>query len=453
MNLIANKKALLDKILLVIFAAVFGLPGLVQAQSGIDTGRNTNGTSSGQKAVNNYLVNAPIGSPTNCNPANPTFAIAQVAGGLPGGSGGVCLGGPTATPAVYSGTALQQLSNQAAIQVNTSVVASPAETARVVRCLAAKGNGVEEPGCEDVAAAGGRSYAAPSRAIAGPFGLSVVARGENGKQDTVSGQTGFESNAAMLTAGLDYRFSDQFVGGISFSYQYTKLDFDLGSGNLKNDAYRVAPFLSYVVAPGLLIDGLVGVGYLHFDSERTCPNGSCTQFLQNNGSFHGLQYFAGAGISKSWTLAEWGTRGYLRGDYVRVNTEDYSETGTQITGSSGTTTALHVLGQNATSLTSTLGAELSRVFSTSTGVITPRARVEWVHEFKSDIRTLTSEFISAPTVPLRVTTVGPERNWINVSISAQMNFARSLAGFIDYVHMFQEDARNDALSIGIRYDF
>ena len=450
MNLRMSNKALLDRALLVIFAALIGLPGSVHAQNGIDTGRTLTGTSSGQRAVGHFLAHSPVPpaecpTPTSPTLANPTVAIASVAGNVPG----ACASGPI----TYSGTALQQLSNQAGIQVNTTVVASPAETAKVVRCLAAKGNGVEEPGCEDMAAATtGRSYAAPARMIAGPFGLSVVVRGENGKQDTVSGQTGFGSSAAMLTAGLDYRFSDRFVGGVSLSYQHTELDFDLNSGNLKNDAYRLAPFVSYVVAPGIIIDALVGIGHLHFDSDRTCPNGSCTQFLQNTASFSGTQYFAGAGISKSWTLAEWGMRGYLRGDYVRVNTEDYSENGTQISGSTSTT-ALHVLGQNATSLTSTLGAELSRVFSTNRGVITPRARVEWVHEYKSDIRTLTSEFISAPTIPLQVTTVGPERSWINAGIGAQMNFARSLAAFVDYVHMFREDARNDAVSIGIRYDF
>ena len=449
MNLLTKNNALPNIVLLAMVSLASSLPGWVQAQNGIDTGRSTNGTSSGQRATNNFLLHAP----SNCLSTDPVAAIARVAGGVAGNNGsGLSCDSDIPNP-TYVGTALQQLSNQAAIQVNTTVIASPAETARVVRCLAAKGNGVEEPGCEDVAAAAGRSYAAPARTIAGPFGLSVVVRGDNGKQDTVSGQTGFDSSAAMLTAGLDYRFSDRFVGGVSLSYQHTELDFDLNSGNLKNDAYRLAPFVSYVVAPGLLIDGLVGIGHLHFDSDRTCPNGSCTQFLQNNASFNGTQYFAGAGISKSWTLAEWGMRGYLRGDYVRVNTEDYSESGTRIANSGGTTTALHVLGQNATSLTSTLGWELSRVFSTSTGVVTPRARVEWVHEYKSDIRTLTSEFISAPTVPLRVTTVGPERNSINAGIGAQMNFARSLAGFIDYVHMFRQDARNDALSIGIRYDF
>ena len=431
MNPKTNSKTLLEKFLLGVFAVAVGLPGLVQAQ-----------TSSGQQAVANSL------NSVGC--ANIAVnAISSVTANGAGPAG--CGGNPFGT------NSLQQLSTQADIQVNTTVVASPAETARVVRCLSATRNGVEEPGCKNLLAGAARTSAAPGRAIAGPFGLSVVVRGDKGKQDTVSGQTGFDASAGMLTAGLDYRFSDKWVAGISFAYQHTKLDFDLNSGTLANDAYRLAPFFSYAVTPDVLIDGLIGAGFLNYESNRTCstcvqPGTDTPQTLVNTASFHGTQWFGSIGIGKSWPLGASALRGYLRGDYVQVNTDAYTEAGTLIAGPN-ITTALQVQGQRASSLTSVLGIRASQAISTRNGVITPSARVEWVHEFEDNTRTINSQFVSAPNAsPTTVTTVGAVRDWGNFGIGLQMNFAHSLAGFLDYVYMYKTDASNNALSIGIRWE-
>jgi uncharacterized protein with beta-barrel porin domain len=291
----------------------------------------------------------------------------------------------------------------------------------------------------------------------GPFGLSVVARGDRGTQDTVSGQTGFDASAGMLTASLDYRFSDKWVGGLSFGYQHSKLDFDLDSGTLSNDAYRLAPFFSYAVTPDLLIDGLVGVGFLHYDSKRICsacvvPNTNTPFALVNNASYGGSQYFAGLGIGKSWPLGAWALRGYARGDYAQVNIDSYTENGTEIP-HTPTRTTLQVQSQSARSLTSLLGVRAARVISTKTGVLTPSARIEWVHQFADDSRTLYSQFVDVPGQVMAVTTADPVRDWVNFGIGLQMNFARSLVGFVDYMYTHRSDANNNALSLGVRYNF
>ena len=448
MTLLTNNNALPNIILLAMFCLLSTLPGRVEAQSGIATGKTVTTGSSGQRAVFNFLNTTQTPNTTAaCDGVgqDPVLTIAQAAGGLPG----VCIF--SGSNPGYSGLALQQLSTQANIQVNTTVLASPAETSRIVHCLSSNDNGVEEPGCENVAAAGGRVYAAPARTIGGPFGFSVVVRGDKGNQDSVSGQTGFDASAGMLTAGLDYRFSDKLVGGISFSYQHTHLDFDLNSGTLSNDAYRLAPFFSYAVTPSVLVDGLIGVGYLDYESNRTCTG--CTQTLSNSASFYGTQWFGSLGIGKSWALGAWALRGYLRGDYVHVNTDAYTEGGTAVAGTS-TTTALRVAGQSVDSLTSLLGIQASQAISTSKGVITPSARVEWVHEFKDSPRTLTSQFVSVPVAaPITLTTVGASANWANLGIGLQMNFARSLAGFLEYVYTYKNDARNNQLLLGARYEF
>ena len=445
MNRITNNIPLLDeKILLAVFAVAISLPGLVQAQTGIDPGLTTTGTSSGQQAVANLLNAQP------CVAGSAAQNIAKATAGIAAGTVDLRACGGS-----YGGSAVQQLSNQADIQVNTTVLASPAETTRVVRCLSAKRNGVQEPGCEDVVAGAARTSAAPGRAIAGPFGFSVVVRGDKGKQDTVSGQTGFDASAGMLTAGLDYRFSDKWVGGLSFNYQHTNLDFDFNSGTLKNDAYRLAPFFSYAVTPDVLIDGLIGVGFLDYNSNRTCtncvqPGTNTLQTLVNTASFRGTQWFGSIGIGKSWPLGAWALRGYARGDYVQVNTDGYTEAGTFIANTT-TATALQVQSQRANSLTSLLGIHASRAISTSKGVITPSARVEWVHEFEDNSRTINSQFVSVPGA-MTVTTVEPVPNWVNLGIGVQMNFAHSLAGFLDYVYTYKTNASNNALSVGIRWE-
>jgi outer membrane autotransporter protein len=361
------------------------------------------------------------------------------------------------------------------------VLASPAETARVVRCSSARRNGLDAPGCEDVIGAAGSGIypgvaltsfpaatradlaaagfsASPATAIAGPFGLSVVIRGNKGTQDTVSGQTGFDATAGMLNLGLDYRFSERSVGGISFSYQHTKLDLDLNSGTLSNDAYRLAPFFSYAVTPTVLVDGLIGIGILDYSSERICsacvvPATDAPQTLVNTASYLGTQWFGSIGIGNLWPLGAWTLHGYARGDFMQLKTDGYTEAGTLISGTS-TSAALQVQSQRATSLTSLLGIRASRAISTKAGVLTPAARIEWVHQFADDSRTLYSQFVSVPVPTLMaVTTADPVRDWANVGLSLQMNFARSLVGFVDYMYMYRRDANNHALSLGIRFSF
>jgi outer membrane lipase/esterase len=135
-----------------------------------------------------------------------------------------------------------------------------------------------------------------------------------------------------------------------------------------------------------------------------------------------------------------------------VNIDSYTENGTEIP-HTPTRTTLQVQSQSARSLTSLLGVRAARVISTKTGVLTPSARIEWVHQFADDSRTLYSQFVDVPGQVMAVTTADPVRDWVNFGIGLQMNFARSLVGFVDYMYTHRSDANNNALSLGVRYNF
>ena len=63
--------------------------------------------------------------------------------------------------------------------------------------------------------------------------------------------------------------------------------------------------------------------------------------------------------------------------------------------------------------------------------------MEWVHEFADNSRSITSQFESIPAAaPMTVTTVKAEPDWFNLGAGLQMNFAQSLAAFLEYVYTY-----------------
>lgn len=118
--------------------------------------------------------------------------------------------------------------------------------------------------------------------------------------------------------------------------------------------------------------------------------------------------------------------------------------------------------QSILSVTSTLGAELSYAFSTTTlaAVIIPKIHAEWVHEYENGARQLNTNYIAAssntkPWVasPQSITIAGPVRDWANLGVGVQMQFPHAIVGYLNYDTLFIQDASNQSVSGGVRINF
>ncbi|MGH8532666.1 MAG: autotransporter outer membrane beta-barrel domain-containing protein, partial [Gammaproteobacteria bacterium] len=351
---------------------------------------------------------------------------------------------------VRSDIVAQQLSAQADIQANTTDMSSPnVFVARVLDRLT-------------LLRAGGA--AGDSSMFAGRLGVFANASGGFGDTDTNEGETGFTSDVANVTGGVDYRFTDYLTGGLTLGYTHSDFDLALNSGELNADTYRIAPFISVVPIENAYLDALIGYARVDFDSIRlsnlvTNPFSPAGRINARaaEAEFSANQFFTSLGAGYLFRREAWTVRPYARFEYVHLDVENYGETGNGGPNTIEGSLNLNVSAQNVSSVTSVLGAEAGYTFSTPLGVVTPRVRAEWVHEYRNSSREIFAEFQGAIaagiSAPMRLSTAGPERNWANLGFNLQMNLPYSVAGFVGYETVIVEDSSNHVVLGGLRYEF
>lgn len=178
-----------------------------------------------------------------------------------------------------------------------------------------------------------------------------------------------------VSGGVDYRFSPCFVGGIGFGYG--REGADIGSNGTRNEAaaLSVAAYGSYSPVANIFIDGLLGYSRLDFDSRR---------FVTATGDFasgtrNGQQVFG------SFTTAyEHGRDGWLLSPYGRLEAS-WSRLDTYTEAGAGLFNLVYGE-QSMTTLAGMLGLRAQYAMATGWGVLTPKARLEYTHDFSGSSR-------------------------------------------------------------------
>jgi outer membrane autotransporter protein len=107
------------------------------------------------------------------------------------------------------------------------------------------------------------------------------------------------------------------------------------------------------------------------------------------------------------------------------------------------------------SFTSHLGGQVSRAFSYSGGVIVPQIRFDWVHEFENDSKEVGARFINdINSTPFFVLTDNPDRDYFDLEISVNAQFAHGRSAFLSYNTLLGfDDVNFNAINAGIRLEF
>jgi uncharacterized protein with beta-barrel porin domain len=346
--------------------------------------------------------------------------------------------------------ALQQLSTQSDIQLNTTVISSPAAQRAQIACGAAKRNGVERPGCAAEGTDAMPSRSAKAGSIGG-VGISVTGSWAQAEQDTAHGQTGFKANSPGIVVAADAVLAPKLLAGVALGFQQGKMDFEFqgsDSGHLDSNTVRAMAYLNYALSQTAYAEAAVGYGRSSFDSERVCS--ACSVLAtRNTASFSGDEYLLSVGAGNGYKLRDVSLGAFVRADYLHFRTDSYAEDGPK-SGNLGRT-ALEVDAQSVNSFTGVLGGQFA--YTAFRSRITPRARIEWVHEFADGSRTITSRFRDASSTTIGFATASPERNWVNVGLGLDVASAGAWSLHFDYAHLFKRDASADQISARFRYNF
>ncbi|WP_027678726.1 putative Ig domain-containing protein [Ralstonia sp. UNC404CL21Col] len=191
-----------------------------------------------------------------------------------------------------------------------------------------------------------------------------------GFANTGAQRSGFRFTTGGVTAGADYRVSDQFSVGAGFGYGRDSTDIGNAGTKSTGDSYSLALYGSYRPLPTLFVDGVAGFGTLSFDSRRwvTDSNDFAT------GKRNGKQVFASVSAGYEHRDRTWLVSPYGRLSVSQSTLDQFTESGAGLN-------ALTYFDQTVTTVSGTLGLRAEYTQKTKWGTFLPFARVEYQHDF------------------------------------------------------------------------
>jgi outer membrane autotransporter protein len=308
-----------------------------------------------------------------------------------------------------------------------------------------------------------RSPAGPSPF--GKLGMFVNGTFTFGDRDATSREAGFDFHTLGVTAGVDYRFTENFVLGIAFGFASTDADLDASGGSVDTKLYSGSVYGTYYL-DSFYVDGIATVGRNTFESKRNIAyslpsvdrqgmlTGMTTQVSQTaTGDTDGTQYLVGFDGGYEFRSGGLTYGPYVRLNYLRVDIDGFTE-GIDNT-NPGFGLALEFRGQTLESLRSALGGQATYALSTQVGVFVPQVLFEWVHEFLNNERTIASNYVNDPNkTPLDIVTDKPDRDFFNLGLGLSAMFPRGMSAFLYYQTAlgFANLTKHD-ITVGVRFAF
>jgi outer membrane autotransporter protein len=275
-------------------------------------------------------------------------------------------------------------------------------------------------------------------------GFFVNGQGSWGDKNATANERGYDSRTGGVTAGFDYRVTNNFVMGTALGYLYSGSDYDNAGGNAKAQSYNWSLFATFYPVDSIYVDVIAFYGYNRYRSDRNIPPGGVTA----NGDTSGHQ--GAISLATGYTINRGAFSGgpYVRGTWTTVKVNGFDETGA---GALNT----HVDQQTLNSLTSDLGFQFSYAISTAWGVISPNVRVEWEHQYSDNSVSLSGTLLSDPLrQSFTVATDEPDRNYYNIGAGIAAQFAHGRSGFIAYEQVVgRSDFSNRIFTLGLKFEF
>ena len=224
--------------------------------------------------------------------------------------------------------------------------------------------------------------------------LSFFANGTftGGNKPSHQSEAGFDFKTYGATLGADYRFTDNFVLGVTFNYLSTNIDFDTSSfentpagGGIDTQSFGFSIYGTYYVSNQFYVDGIFNFGRNHYDIDRRIiyaipstdrtgaliPGATTTVNQTAQGGTNSTQYSFSVGAGYDFYVQGFTITPFLRLEYSRLDVDGYQESINNTANGFGL--ALAFDGQDVESLLSGLGAQASYAISTGIGVFSRKS--------------------------------------------------------------------------------
>jgi T5SS/PEP-CTERM-associated repeat protein len=213
------------------------------------------------------------------------------------------------------------------------------------------------------------------------WGVFVDANGIFANANSANMLPGYNAESGGITAGLTYKWSENFASGIYTGYQgtYSKMGASgsgLGTGStLIDNAVRFGVFGTYGQkdGKGLYLNGLAGGAYHNYQATRVIQYTGMNRAAKSSPGAGELDTMLATGYDIQKGKFTFGPTASLQYTYLGVNS--VKETGAQsLNFNSG--------GWNSSSMLSSVGGHVAYNWMPRTGiVVVPQLSLSWQHEF------------------------------------------------------------------------
>jgi outer membrane autotransporter protein len=291
----------------------------------------------------------------------------------------------------------------------------------------------------------------------GFFASGQIGRGSQ-DGDTATPQYDFDSTG--LTAGVDYRVSDQVIFGVSAGWNKQDTELAQGRGNIDTSGWSLSAYSTWYRDNAWYFDGVLTFGSNDYDLDRRIryaipgAGGSTTEIDQLAvASTGGDQRSLAVSFGRDFQKGAWSLGPYLRGTYTSIDFDAYSETTDASLPGAGL--GLAVDSRELESQTAVLGGRASYALSRDWGILMPHVQLEWEHEFQDDPDSLVARFLHDPThTAIRTDGEALDTDYYNLGLGLSALFPGGKSAFFYYERLIGASGQSqDNLSLGVRIEF
>lgn len=283
--------------------------------------------------------------------------------------------------------------------------------------------------------------AAPENALLNNSRLGFFVNGifMDSEQESTDNEGGSEFSSQMLTLGIDYRFTNNFVGGFAFTYSTGETDFANNKGDLSTSGSNFMAYGSYFIDAWYLDATIMRGGTDHDQTRRLVCDASCVTTFDQTAS---AKYY---GDSTGFTLATGydfsfnalSVTPFAQLASTKINIDAYKESMSDPSGP-GAAYGIDLKEQSRSMLIFSLGSQLRYVWAQNWGVIVPHLDIELIKELDDDDSVITGNFVGnvATTKDFKLTTNKVDSSYAFIGFGASAQLQNGNSGFFN-IRMLQ----------------
>jgi uncharacterized protein YhjY with autotransporter beta-barrel domain len=245
-----------------------------------------------------------------------------------------------------------------------------------------------------------------------------------------------------VSGGVDYRFSQNFTGGVGAGYGHDVSDIGENGTQSTGQAVSAAVYGSYHPSP-VFIDAMVGASHLDFDSDRfVTTTGDIA-----SGSRGGTQFFGSLTPGYEYRRESWLVSPYGRFQAAWTRLDAFTE------GGAGAYDLAYG-NQSLSMLSAVAGIRGELAIPKSWGVLSLKSRFEYTHDFAGS-SWASLGYADTGTLPYGVDVLGLSHNSMSVEfgIEAQLEHGVALSFGYRGSFGFEDSAKDHTFLVKVRSKF